>query len=233
MPTKTKKAAKPAKVGANTKTAKYYVVLVELDTKLPANGQSKPHLYIGMSKTPPEARLKTLQGSRLAGPDYARGHYVKIYEASPYAKPRTSADVARRRRDEQIEKYIRRGHFVNNGEKFHVYVVDLKQDHLKTQPAKGHVYVGSTSKDVNTRIEEHRVKRKSETDKKLNSNYVTSYLIGHNKKLSPAGYFSTRTSAEDAEEKLAEELCRKGYLVRAGQFTPNAKTCISKRKTKK
>ena len=233
MPTKTKKAAKPAKVGANTKTAKYYVVIVELDTKLRGRDKTKPHLYIGMSKTPPEARLKTLQGSRLAGPDYARGHYVKIYEASPYAKPRTSADVARRRRDEQIEKYIRRGHFVNNGEKFHVYVVDLKQDHLKTQPAKGHVYVGSTSKDVNTRIEEHRVKRKSETDKKLNSNYVTSYLIGHNKKLSPAGYFSTRTSAEDAEEKLAEELCRKGYLVRAGQFTPNAKTCISKRKTKK
>ncbi|CAB4532789.1 unannotated protein [freshwater metagenome] len=233
MPAKTKKAAKPAKVGAKTKTAEYCVVIVELDTKLRANGQSKPHLYIGMSKTSPEARLKKLKGTGTAGPDYARGHYVKIYEASPYAKPRTSAAVARRRRDEQIEKYIRRGHFVNNGEKFHVYVVDLKQEQLKTQPAKGHVYVGSTSKDVTTRIEEHRVGPKSETDKKLNSNYVTSHMIGHNKKLSPAGHFFTRTSAEDAEEKLAEELCRKGYLVRAGQFTPNAKTCISKRKTKK
>ena len=233
MPTKTKKAAKPAKVGAKTKTAQYCVVIVELDTKLRANGQSKPHLYIGMSKTAPEARLKTLQGSRSAGPDYARGHYVKIYEASPYTKPRTSAAVARRRCDEQIEKYIRRGHFVNNGERFHVYVIDLKQDHLEIMPNKGHVYVGSTSKDVETRIEEHRVKRKSETDKKLNSNYVTNHMIGHNKKLSPAGHFFTRTSAEDAEEKLAEELCRKGYLVRAGQFTPNAKTCISKRKTKK
>ena len=233
MPTKTKKAAKPAKVGAKTKTAQYCVVIVELDTKLRANGQSKPHLYIGMSKTAPEARLKTLQGSRSAGPDYARGHYVKIYEASPYAKPRTSAAVARRRCDEQIEKYIRRGHFVNNGERFHVYVIDLKQDHLEIMPNKGNVYVGSTSKDVETRIEEHRVKRKSETDKKLNSNYVTNHMIGHNKKLSPAGHFFTRTSAEDAEEKLAEELCQKGYLVRAGQFTPNAKTCISKRKTKK
>ena len=236
MPAKSKKTsnpAKPAKAGGDTKTAKYYVVIVELDTKLRGKDQSKPHLYICMSKTPPEARLKTLKGSGSAGLDYARGHYVKIYEASPYAKPRTSAAVARRRRDEQIEKYIRRGHFVNNGEKFHVYVVDLKQDHLKTQPAKGHVYVGSTSKDVTTRIEEHRVGRKSETDKKLNSNYVTSHMIGHNKKLSPTGHFFTRTSAEDAEEKLAEELCRKGYLVRAGQFTPNAKTCISKRKTKK
>jgi predicted GIY-YIG superfamily endonuclease len=233
MPAQPKKVAKPAKSGARTKPAQYCVVIVELDTKLRANGQSKPHLYIGMSKTAPEARLKTLQGSRSAGPDYARGHYVKIYEASPYTKPRTSAAVARRRCDEQIEKYIRRGHFVNNGERFHVYVIDLKQDHLEIMPNKGHVYVGSTSKDVETRIEEHRVKRKSETDKKLNSNYVTNHMIGHNKKLSPAGHFFTRTSAEDAEEKLAEELCRKGYLVRAGQFTPNAKTCISKRKTKK
>ena len=233
MPAQPKKVAKPAKSGARTKPAQYCVVIVELDTKLRANGQSKPHLYIGMSKTSPEARLKKLKGPGSAGPDYARGHYLKIYEASPYAKPRTSAAVARRRRDEQIEKYIRRGHFVNNGEKFHVYVVDLKQDHLKTQPAKGHVYVGSTSKDVETRIEEHRLGRKSETGKKLNSNDVTSYLIGHNKKLSPAEHFFTRTSAEDAEEKLAEELCQKGYLVQAGQFTPNAKTCISKRKTKK
>ena len=233
MPAKTKKAAKPAKVGLKTKTVRYCVVIVELDTKLRANGQSKPHLNIGMSKTSPEAGLKKLKGPGTAGPNYARGHYVKIYEASPYAKPRTSAAVARRRRDEQIERYIRRGHFVNDGQKFHVYVVDLKQDHLKTQPAKGHVYVGSTSKDVTTRIEEHRVGPKSETDKKLNSNYVTSHMIGHNKKLSPAGHFFTRTSAEDAEEKLAEELCRKGYLVRAGQFTPNAKTCKSKRKTKK
>ena len=231
MPAQPKNPAKPTKSGAKTKTAQYCVVIVELDTKLRAKGQSEPHLYIGMSKTSPEARLKKLKGS--AGPEYARGHCVKIYEASPYAKPRTSAAVARRRRDEQIEKYIRRGHFVNNGEKFHVYVVDLKQDHLKTQPAKGHVYVGSTSKDVTTRIEEHRVGRASKTDKKLNSNYVTSHMIGHNKKLSLAGHFFTRTSAEDAEEKLAEELCRKGYLVRAGQFTPNARTCISKRKTKK
>ena len=223
----------PAKTKKPVKTPKYYVVIVELDTKLRGRDKTKPHLYIGMSKALPEARLKTLKEPGSAGPDYARGHYVKIADANPYAKPRTSLEVARRRCDEQIEKYIRRGHFVNNGEKFHVYVIDLKQDHLKTQPAKGHVYVGSTSKDVETRIKEHRLGRKSKTDKKLNSNYVTLHMIGHNKNLSPTGHFFTRTSAEDAEEKLAEELCRKGYLVRAGQFTPNAKTCISKRKTKK
>jgi Uri superfamily endonuclease len=227
MPATTKKPVKTAK------TPKYCVVIVELDTKLRGQDKTKPHLYIGMSKSSPEARLKALKGPGSAGPDYARGHYVKIVDANPYAKPRTSVEVARRRCDEQIEKYIRRGHFVNNGEKFHVYVIDLKQDHLKTQPAKGHVYVGSTAKDVETRIKEHRIVRKSITDKKRNSNYVTLHIDGHNKKLSPAGHFFTRTSAEDAEEKLAEELCRKGYLVRAGQFTPNANTCISKRKTKK
>ena len=126
----------PAKTKKPVKTPKYYVVIVELDTKLRGRDKTKPHLYTGMSKTPPEDQLTKIQESRSAGPDYARGRYVKIADANPYAKPRTSAEVARRRCDEQIEKYIRRGHFVNNGEKFHVYVIDLKQDHLKLSQQK-------------------------------------------------------------------------------------------------
>lgn len=63
MPAKTKKPVKPAK---------YYVVIVELDTKLRGRDKTKPHLYIGMSKTPPEARLKTLKAPGSAGPEIER-----------------------------------------------------------------------------------------------------------------------------------------------------------------
>ena len=66
MPATTKKPVKSAK------TPKYCVVIVELDTKLRGKDQSKPHLYIGMSKTAPEDRLKKLQESRSAGPDIER-----------------------------------------------------------------------------------------------------------------------------------------------------------------
>ncbi len=222
MPTKTKKAAKPAKVGANTKTAKYYVVIVELDTKSRARDKTKPHLYIGMSKTPPEARLKTLQGSRLAGPDYARGHYVKIYEASPYAKPRTSADVARRRCDEQIEKYIRRGHFVNNGEKFHVYVVDLKQDHLEIMPKSGYVYVGRTSKTPEERFKQHMGGKPLE-GKDRRSKVVKRLGIRLSYDLMPKSV-STETQSIQLEKDWAKRLKDRGYRVEAGDATPDRKT---------
>ena len=222
MPTKTKKAAKPAKVGAKTKTAQYCVVIVELDTKLRAKDQSKPHLYIGMSKTPPEARLKTLKGPGSAGPDYARGHYVKIYEASPYAKPRTSLEVARRRRDEQIEKYIRRGHFVNNGEKFHVYVIDLKQDHLKTKPAKGHVYVGRTSKTPEERFKQH-MGEKPLVGKDRRSKVVKRLGIRLNYDLMPKSV-STETQSIQLEKDWAKRLKDRGYRVEAGDATPDRKT---------
>ena len=66
MPAKTKKPVKTAK------TAKYCVVIVELDTKLRGRDKTKPHLYIGMSKKLPEARLKTLKAPGSAGPEIER-----------------------------------------------------------------------------------------------------------------------------------------------------------------
>jgi hypothetical protein len=222
MPTKFKKAAKPAKVGANTKTAKYYVVIVELDTKLRARDKTKPHLYIGMSKTPPEDWLEKFKGPGTAGSDYARGHYVKIYEASPYAKPRTSADVARRRCDEQIEKYIRRGHFVNNGEKFHVYVVDLKQDHLEIMPKSGYVYVGRTSKTPEERFKQHMGGKPLE-GKDRRSKVVKRLGIRLSYDLMPKSV-STETQSIQLEKDWAKRLKDRGYRVEAGDATPDRKT---------
>jgi len=212
----------PAKTKKPVKTPKYYVVIVELDTKLRGRDKTKPHLYIGMSKTPPEARLKTLQGSRSAGPDYVRGHYVKIVDANPYAKPRTSLEVARRRRDEQIEKYIRRGHFVNNGEKFHVYVIDLKQDHLKTMPKKGHVYVGRTSKTPEERFKQH-MGGKPLVGKDRRSKVVKRLGIRLNYDLMPKSV-STETQSIQLEKDWAKRLKDRGYRVEAGDATPDRKT---------
>ena len=213
MPAKTKKPAK---------TAKYCVVIIELDTKLRGRDKTKPHLYIGTSKIAPEDRLKKFKEPGSAGPDYARGHYVKIYEASPYAKPRTSLEVARRRCDEQIEKYIRRGHFVNNGEKFHVYVIDLKQDHLKTQPAKGHVYVGRTSKTPEERFKQH-MGEKPLVGKDKRSKVVKRLGVRLNYDLMPKSV-STETQSIQLEKDWAKRLKDRGYRVEAGDATPDRKT---------
>ena len=215
-----------------SKRLKYHTVIIELDSTLPRRDTDKPHLYIANSTCTSEVYLLQLQQG--AGPAFAKGHYLSIFAESPYSKPTCDPEVAKRRLDETIEKYSRLGHMVNNSKsEWHVYVIDLKQDHLKVKPKSGHVYVGSTSKTVDQRVQQH--KNGSETSKghRLSSRYVLEHFGGLNKLLSPKENYFTSRAAEEKEERLAEELCRKGYLVRAGEFTPNPKTCISKRKTKK
>ena len=220
------------KVSKGSKSLRYHIVIIELDATLQRRDAKKPHLYIGTSFSATEDRLGQLQ--RGAGPKFAKGHYLSVFAKSPYSKPAKDSKVAKRRLDETIEKYERLGHLVNNRKnEWSVYVIDLKQEYLDVKPKSGHVYVGSTSKTVSERVKEHKKGAKTSKGHRLNSQYVTDHFDDVNKSLSPNEKFYTSKSAEEKEERLAEELCLKGYLVRAGQFTPNPKTCISKRRTKK
>ena len=220
------------KVAKASGKLKYHTVIIELDSTLPRQDSKKPHLYMETSFSSAEDRLLQLQ--RGAARPFAKGHCLSVFAKAPYSKPTHDPKVAKRRLAETIEKYTRLGHMVNNNKsEWHVYVIDLKQSDLKVKPKSGHVYVGSTSKTVNERVEEHQYGAGTSKGHRLNSKYVTKHFDGLNKSLSPTEKFFTSKSAEEKEERLAEELCRKGYLVRAGQYTPNQKTCISKRKTKK
>ena len=219
-------------VSKATRSLKYHTVIIELDSTLPRRGTDKPHLYIGTSTSTPDERLRQLQQG--AGPAFAKGHYLTVFAESPYSKPTSDPEVAKRRLDETIERYSRLGHMVNNSRsEWSVYVIDLKQDHLEVKPKSGHVYVGSTSKTVEERVGQHEKGTETSKGHRLSSRYVFQHFGGLNKSLSPKEKYFTSKAAEEKEERLAEELCQKGYLVRAGQFTPNPKTCISKRKTKK
>ena len=220
------------KVSKGPKNLRYHTVIIELDSTLPRRNSKKPHLHIDNSLSTPEVRLGELQ--RGAGPKFAKGHYLSVFVKSPYSKPAKDPKIVKRRLDETIEKYERLGHMVNNRKnEWSVYVIDLKQEHLDVKPKSGHVYVGSTSKKVSKRVLQHKNGAETSKGHRLNSRYVTDHFDDVNKSLSPKEKFFTSKSAEEKEERLAEELCRKGYLVRAGQFTPNPKTCISERKTKK
>ena len=220
------------KLSEASKRRMYHTVIIELDSTLPRRDTDKPHLYIGTSTSTPDEHLRQLQQG--AGPAFAKEHYLSVFAESSYSKPTSDPDVANRRLDETIERYSQLGHMVNNSRsEWHVYVIDLKQDHLEVKPKYGHVYVGSTSKTVDERVQQHKNGTESTKGHRLSSRYVFQHFNGLNKSLSPKGKYFTSKAAEEKEERLAEELCRKGYLVRAGQFTPNPKTCISKRKTKK
>ena len=206
-------------------------MIIELDSSMPRRNPKKPHLYIGMTSEDVETRLNQLKSGH--GPRYALGHFVSVFANEPYAKPTKDVNVAKRRLDETVEKYFQLGHAVNNkvGE-WRVYVIDLKQGHLPSHPERGHVYVGSTSKSIEQRAREHEHGTISKKGHPLSSRYVNKHFDRLNKSLSLKQVFLSKESAESREESYSEELCRKGYLVRSGQFTPDTKTCISKRRQK-
>lgn len=213
----------------STNSVKYHVVIIELDSTLPRRDPRKPHLYICLSLSTAEDRLRRLKMN--TDRKYAQGHFLSVFAKDPYSKPTKDLKIAKRRLKETVEKYSRQGHAVNNKtDEWRVYVIDLCQDHLTTKSKLGHVYVGSTSKTVAERVKEHEFGAESSKGHRLNSKYVKDNFCGLNNSLSLKKKFYTRISAEEREESYSEELCRKGYLVRAGQFTPNQKTCKSKRK---
>ena len=219
------------KVAKASRKVKYHTVIIELDSTLPRRDTKKAHLYMSTSLSSAEDRLRQLQQGQGSG--FAKGHYSSVFAKSPYSKPAKDPKFANRRLDETIEKYERLGHMINNRKnEWSVYVIDLKQEHLDVKPKSGHVYVGSTSKTVSERVLQHKNGAETSKGHRLNSQYVTDHFKDMNTSLSPKAKFYTSKSAEEKEERLAEELCRKGFLVRAGQFTPNSKTCISKRKKK-
>jgi hypothetical protein len=207
-------------VAANDiRSTKYHLIIVQLDDTMDRRNPDKPHLYIDYCVSAPEARFKQLQNG--AGPSFAVGHYSKLLDVVPYRTPAKTIEIAKRRKSELIEKFSAEGHAVNgNCKQWHVYVINLRQDHLSNKSLKGHVYVGFTSKSIADRVNEHQFGAVSSKGHRLNSKYVTEHFDGLNEKLTP-GPFYIEQEAKDREGTLAEELSRKGFLVRAGEKTPD------------
>ncbi len=200
------------------KTKWYYLIVVQFDDTMKKRDPRKPHVYVDYCLSSPEVRFQQLRNG--AGPRYAVGHFTKLLNLVPYKTPAKTIEVAKRRKNELIEKLSAAGHAVNgNAKEWRVYVIDLKQDHLVKKSPKGHIYVGFTSKSIDERVNQHKYGAKSTKDQRLNSKYVTAHFVGLNKKLTPKPFY-VEQHAKDREGTLAKELAKKGYLVRAGDKTP-------------
>ena len=204
---------------------KYHLIVVKLDDAMPRRDPTKPHLYVDYCIATPDARFQQLLNA--AGPKFAVGHYQELLDMVPYKQPAKSIEIAKKRKKELVSKLAAAGHAVNGDcKQWHVYVINLKQDHLTKKSKRGHVYVGFTSKSIEDRVSQHKNGATSTKGNRLNSLYVTKHFDGLNEKLTP-GPFYDEQQAKDREGSLAEELCKKEYIVRAGDKTPGRKTAVS------
>ena len=201
---------------------KYHLIVVKLDDAMARRDSTKPHLYVDYCVSIPEVRFQELLDG--AGPKLAIGHYQELLDLVPYKQPAKNIEIAKKRKKELICKLAKAGHAVNGDcRQWRVYVIDLKQDHLTKKSKRGHIYVGFTSKTIEERVSQHENGATSVKGNRLNSLYVTKHFVGLNGKLTP-GPFNDEQQAKDREGSLAEELSKKGYLVRAGEKTPERKT---------
>ena len=208
------------------KNQRYHVVVTELDETFPQRLPDKCHLYVELSVSAPEKRLRQLQ--RGAGIKFAVGHHLKLYPKPPRYRVHTDRAKAKEELKRCREQLVREGHAVNNldstwADEFVVYVFDLDssgKEKLMTNNdgsrKKGYVYVGQSSNPLGVRVEQHRRQRTSKAGKDIGAKPTKNRAFT----LREHRIVFTEEHSKELEKELAAEYDRRNFLVDAGHVTP-------------
>lgn len=193
---------------------RYRIAVIELTDVGPRVDPSHPHLFIGLTLRAPDQLAKGLAHGRYR-PKWAHGNVVgprkDLTPKGDFLRPE-----AMRRCDRLIQKLRSEGYTVNrNTAAYRTYVINLV-DPDRPELTGRFVYVGQTSKDVETRLVEHLTDVRRASGQRLASSVVTRYGVDLNKRLMNLRIYTTQKAAVAAEKRLAERLIKKGYTVKGG-----------------
>lgn len=204
--------------------AKHSVVVVELDVPQSRSGQERTHVYVTSTSLPPEKFLHTqfeqVEDSWLPGkPVRLLQHLVLGY------KPSRSKAAIERRLKETRERLNVLGYVVFPS--WRVYVLDVDPDsptRIVDRGSKNHViYVGQTSKDIHTRLLEHRGERLGKHGRYLGAPRTKGRSPQVNYELTPDTQVFSKRDALDLETELAQLLEADGYRVLGDGLTDPSK----------
>ena len=183
-------------------TARYRLMVVELDDVEPRNESNKPNLAVIKTVIDPEERFALLkEGTQ--GPKWLHGHVKDLRKDLASETVFSTNERVERAKKKLIEKLLRQGYIVNRSVHHRrVYVIELDPSHLKN-PVKGYLYVGETSKHPEIRFKEHR------TGGRLSAKVVKKHGLKVRLDLAPKGFYLSV-----AESEKAEAVCRQGLEAR-------------------
>ena len=213
------------------KSENFFIVVTELDESFARRDQSKPHLYIGKSTSPPAERFEEFK--RGEGPGSFRGHHVRLREDLA-GDISSSSDRKQVKNDKvRLVKSLKGKGFAVNGDVsvWCVYVIDLDATGFENV-GHGYLYVGQSAHTPEERYAQHKAPQPIDETIDLANSIVRERGLRINQELTLQTVFFTRETALKKEKAYASELCRAGYLVEAGHVTPDPKTCKTKKKTK-
>jgi len=213
-----------------------FVIAVELDDNAKICVPGKPHLYVAVSQLEPSQFLDSLL--RPASKMKLPGKPLRLrQDLIPKYKPSRESTVIARRLAETRQALRQRGHAVNGDYKvWSVYVLDLDPDNptpIVDRGKKNHVvYVGQTSKEIETRLHEHRGEAFGKSGKYLGSRRIKGRNPTINKSLTPKKKLFSQRDAEKFEVEYSHKLHKAGYRVLGDGLTDPAKRSRKKESEK-
>ena len=197
-----------------TSDPRYRVVVLELTNVVSRIRTDRPNLYVGVTTRTPQQLADGLNNGKYT-PAWARNNVVGILDTLAPAGTFTYTE-AKQLRDDLKRQLRTKGYTVNrNTTAYRTYVINLHNPNL-TDPGKGYVYVGQTSKTPEQRLQEHLNGTRSRKGHNLASRKVSKYGTDLNYDLMTQRIYLTQKQALKAERRLAERLRGLGYVVEGG-----------------
>lgn len=188
-------------------------MVVELDDVVPRRDKRKPNLYVAKTLTVPDKRYEVIK--RTMNNRWYSGHVIRLRSDLAPARVFRSDSEVKIAYSELVKKLSREGFTVNrNTQVWTVYVIELDKNAV-TDPGKGVVYVGQTSRTPEERLRQH-LDADRNSNGRLYSGVVRKYGVKLRPDLAPHAKYFDAESAKQAEKEHFELLKSRGYSVRGG-----------------
>ena len=197
-----------------TTESTFRVVVIELDDEQPRLNPLEPNLLVAVSVSEPEELFSRLDQGEGKKNTWARNRVVKLrHDLAPDMAfaDHESADMHKK---DLIKGLQEKGFSVNQKrQSWRVYVIKLERDGYPDN----YVYVGSTSKTPEERLQEHKDGKHNNKGGPLFSRKVKKYGTVLLYDLFPEeNIFLTQALALKCEKDYAEKLKKDGFKVEQG-----------------
>ncbi len=195
------------------KPLQYSLIVLELEDVVPRRDPRKPNLYVAKTVTPAEERFATIQRSKKKL--WYTGHVKRLRTDLASSRSYKSHEDAKQALTKLVGRLTREGYTVNrNTQVWTVYVIELDKTAV-TNPGKGYVYVGETSRTPEERFRQHRDGARNKHGR-LYAGVVKQHGVKLRPDLAPRRNYFDQASAKRGEKEHFELLKSKGFNVKGG-----------------
>ncbi len=191
----------------------YWLIVIELDDVVPRRDPKKPNLHIAKTVTPPKERFATIQRSKTK--HWYTEHVIRLCTELANSRSYKSNEDAKQALLKLTRKLTSEGYTVNrNTQVWTVYVIELDKTAV-TNPGKGYVYVGETSRTPEERFEQHLDGARNKRGP-LYAGVVQKHGVKLRPDLAPRKKYFDQASAKRGEKEHFELLKSRGFNVKGG-----------------